>query len=280
MRSKKGFDIVFVDELHLFNRQERHVLRFLTRDVNVRRVAVAYDPRQSPRNTFFPSVRINGRDTIWSEPRLAVGSKDFNFADIFRYTPQILSLLRNLDQHFPGADLAAEWGLVFGVSKVAAGEKPNAREHKSARLQAKFVSERAINLSSRSKGRKRVAVLCLDPSQFDEYRQAGLFTVKFVIVSARDETALIQKYNERPILSMPEYVAGLQFDTVLLVDVNAFLIVRLGGGLNGLHKFISTTYLGASRAMRHLEIHANKDQGGLPALIQQAVHNGLINPQS
>jgi hypothetical protein len=52
------------------------------------------------------------------------------------------------------------------------------------------------------------------------------------------------------VLSMPEYVAGLQFDAVLLIDANAMLIPQLGSGLNGLQRFVSSVYLGASRAKR------------------------------
>ena len=49
-RKKEGFDVVFVDELHLFNRQERMLFRQLLRDPDhPPTVFMAYDAKQSPR---------------------------------------------------------------------------------------------------------------------------------------------------------------------------------------------------------------------------------------
>jgi hypothetical protein len=75
---------------------------------------------------------------------------------------------------------------------------------------------------------------------------------------------------------MPEYVAGLQFHTVLLIDANARLIAELGGGINGIHRFISTVYLGASRAKHQLEIHAERGAGGLAEPIRDSIDRGLL----
>ena len=49
-RGERGYDVIFVDELHLFNEQERMVFPHLTRDPDAYPVVfMALDPRQSPR---------------------------------------------------------------------------------------------------------------------------------------------------------------------------------------------------------------------------------------
>ena len=116
IRGRRGFDFVFADELHLFNRQERRTLGYLLRDRS-QRVAVAYDPRQSPRNTFFPGA-AGGADRIWAEARLDAGARQFELTDVFRYTPQILAFMRQLNRHFPADDLAEEWAITFGNSMI------------------------------------------------------------------------------------------------------------------------------------------------------------------
>lgn len=275
LRKEKGFDFVFADELHLFNAQERRVLGFLLRDPNPpRRVAVAYDPRQSPRNSFFPEA-ITPRDTVWSEAGLDISAKAFELQDIFRYTPQIMSFLSRLNDHFPASDLAEDWSISFGRSEVKDGPVPTVREHKSQLIMAEFVSQRARDKMSKVPSGEQVAVLCLDPARFDQYKIAGLFD-GFVSVAGRNELGLIDRFRKRPIVSMPEYVAGLQFPYVILIDANAFLVSELGGGATGLHKFISTAYLGASRAKVDLEIHADLSAGGLADPIRDAFDRNLL----
>lgn len=275
LRKEKGFDFVFADELHLFNAQERRVLGFLLRDPNPpRRVAVAYDPRQSPRNSFFPEA-VTPRDTVWSEAGLDISAKAFELQDVFRYTPQIMSLLSRLNDHFPASDLAEDWSISFGRSEVKDGPLPTVREHKSQLSMAEFVSQRARDKMSKVPSGEQIAVLCLDPNRFDQYKIAGLFD-GFVSVAGRNELGLIDRFRKRPIVSMPEYVAGLQFSYVILIDANAFLVSELGGGANGLHKFISTAYLGASRAKIDLEIHADLSAGGLAEPIRDAFDRNLL----
>lgn len=279
VRNKKGFDFVFADELHLFNRQERPVIGYLLKDgKGAKRVAVAYDPRQSPRNSFFPLER-NDRDNIWQEAKLHSNAQQFELTDVFRYSPQILAFLHRLNQHFPADDLAEEWGLKFGVSKAANGDIPRAVLRSSQDEMAKAASTHAKALLKRLKKGHRVAVLCMDPHRFDIYAKAGIFNDGFVTVSARDEISSITRYTQRAILSMPEYVAGLQFDTVLLIDANANLVAQLGGGLNGIQRFISMAYLGASRAMSRLELFADAGAGGFAKPLRDAVDDGVLLPE-
>ena len=48
-RADKGYDCIFVDELHLFDAQERLLLRYLVRTTRERpKIFMALDPRQSP----------------------------------------------------------------------------------------------------------------------------------------------------------------------------------------------------------------------------------------
>src|SRR5574341_251888 len=53
MRRVEGYDFVFVDELHLFNEQERLVFHHLTRDPDAFPIIfMAVDPKQSPAETY------------------------------------------------------------------------------------------------------------------------------------------------------------------------------------------------------------------------------------
>jgi hypothetical protein len=276
LRGEKGFDFVFADELHLFNPQERRVLGLLLRDTeSPRRVAVAYDPRQSPRNTFFPEA-VTPSDTVWTEAKLDVGIKTFELTDVFRYTPQILAFCQRLNHNFPADDLAADWALNFGRSEVNVGPLPTAKEYPTQLAMTEAVVDRARTLLGQVSGRESIAVLCLDYERFAQYRVASLFGRGFVVIGGRDELGLIAKFRSRAVLSMPEYVAGLQFHSVLLVDANAELVSEFGGGVNGIHRFISACYLGASRAKQQLEIFADRSVGGFAEPIRDALNRKLL----
>jgi hypothetical protein len=138
------------------------------------------------------------------------------------------------------------------------------------------VVDRARTLLGQVSGRESIAVLCLDYERFAQYRVASLFGRGFVVIGGRDELGLIAKFRSRAVLSMPEYVAGLQFHSVLLVDANAELVSEFGGGVNGIHRFISACYLGASRAKQQLEIFADRSVGGFAEPIRDALNRKLL----
>lgn len=276
IRGKRGFDFVFADELHLFNRQERPVLGYLLRDpTGPTRVAVAYDPRQSPRSSFLPNDQVS-KDSVWMESNLVKGAAKFELTEVFRYTPEILEFLKSLNSYFPADDLSEEWGLVFGHSMMPAGEKPVARVFQRQEEMASYAAESSKRMMSRIKGKGRVAVLALDPERFHVYLRAGIFKAGFVRVSSRDDLGLIQRMPGRVVLSSPELVAGLQFEHVFLLDANAALVGALGTGTSGLQRFVSATYLGSSRAKQSLEILADSHAGGLAQPIRGAADKGIV----
>jgi hypothetical protein len=236
---------------------------------------VAYDPRQSPRNSFFPEATTE-RDTVWTEARLDSNRRPFELIDVFRYTPQILAFLDRLNQQFPATDLAEDWALKFGRSEVASGPVPIATESPTQLAMMQVVAERARSLVKRAGQGEQVAVLCLDHERFTQYRVASLFEKDFVVVGGRDELGMIGRFRNRAVLSMPEYVAGLQFKAILLVDCNADLVAELGGGVNGLHRFISAIYLGASRAKHQLELYSDRAVGGFAGPIRDAIEHKLV----
>jgi hypothetical protein len=77
---------------------------------------------------------------------------------------------------------------------------------------------------------------------------------------------------------MPEYVAGLQFDTVFLIHVDAAEApIDSGDGVR--RRFISNIYLGSSRAENVLQISACLTRGGKHDILDMALERGsLVEP--
>lgn len=271
-REKEGYDAVFVDELHLFNRQERMIFRHLLRSAEgTPCVFMAYDAKQSPRDTFLnlPSADAKQLD-FWRDAKLGKVDK-IELIDIFRYTPQIAKTLSCIDEAFPGQDLDDDWPKYSGISKIGDGLLPTLSTLVSTVAIYTKVFERAKNLQ-RSLGKAgRVAVLCVSNEQFGRYLNFEELRDSFYAVTSRDEASAIGANGRRFIFSMPEYVAGMQFNTVLLIDVNQGEVPQGPYAAAALRKFAAQVYLGASRAEQRLEIYASKENGGAASLISKAV---------
>lgn len=278
-REEEGYDAVFVDELHLFNRQERMVFRHLLRStVGNPAVFMAYDAKQSPRDTFLnlPSADAKHLD-FWRDAKLGNVEK-IELIDVFRYTPQIARTLSCIDEAFPGQDLDDDWPKYSGISKIDDGPVPTLCTLASTVATYTVVFNRARALQ-RSLGREgRVAVLCASNELFGRYLRFTELRDSFYAITSRDEASAINANARRFLFSMPEYVAGMQFDTVLLIDVNQGEVPQGPYAAAALRKFAAQVYLGASRAERQLEIYASKEHGGAAALISTAVLAKAVAP--
>lgn len=276
-RELEGFDAVFVDELHLFNRQERMVFRHLLRSpAQNPAVFMAYDAKQSPRDTFLklPSAETKQLD-FWRDAKLGKVEK-IELIDVFRYTPQIAQTLARIDEAFPGQDLDEEWPQYRGVSKTEDGPVPTVCTTKSTIATYTLAFQRARALQRELGKEGRVAVLCASYELFKRYLDFSELRDSFVAITSRDEASSISHSTRKFLFSMPEFVAGLQFDTVLLIDVNQGEVPDGPYSAAALRKFVSQVYLGASRAERRLEFYASKEQGGIAALLSRAVHEKAV----
>jgi hypothetical protein len=280
-RAAQGYDVVFVDEMHLFNAQERLIFHHLLSDGNKSPLVVmALDPKQSPREVFTQVT--DERDTqtsgIYERARLA-NSEKIDLVEIYRFTPEIGRLVGTILNAVPALDLAEDWDVPAGTSTAASGPIPVAHvvENKEEVFKTSIALARAAVNDARSRS-GRVAILCLDDERFSVYAPAavGQHEKTVLVISSRDDTEKLRYAHRKVIFSTPEYVAGLQFDTVFLIDVNQNLVPE--GKYRGHHlrRFLAELYLGASRAEHRLVILASRDAGALSSYLDPALENHFL----
>lgn len=272
IREDRGFDYIFVDELHLFNRQERMLFQKLTRDSKKLPVLLmAYDVKQSPRDTFLGVAAGDAEKyNFWREAKLGPIEK-IELQDVFRYTPQITSVLKAVDQSFPVLGLDEEWPSYTGTSKLKDGPIPLAVEVRDETVMYAMAFPRAADYARKLKKGRRVAILCCNHELFDQYASAGTYDDKFLAIRSREQLSELYLAGKKFILSMPEFVAGMQFDTVLMLDVNNGEVPEDGATQGTVRQFVSQIYLGASRAEQSLEIFASRRRGGLSRFLSHAL---------
>lgn len=281
IRRRDGFDAVFVDELHLFNRQERMVFQFLTKESKRTPVVLmAYDAKQSPRDTFVQTeFDETTQASLWTDTGLGTVEK-IELKEVFRYTPEIAEFLASIDSTFPGVDFDEEWPAYDGVTQTSAGPKPMCCEVKDLVSIYNLTFEKAHRWARRLGAGKKVAVLTISEELFDRYLAAGQHKKEYIPVTSREELVDIRYAGKRFIFSRPEYVAGLQFEVVILIDVNRDEVSDSESALGAKRRFVSEVYLGASRAERVLEVYAQSARGGLTDILDGALNFNVIHKLS
>ncbi|EOI3554526.1 UvrD-helicase domain-containing protein [Cronobacter dublinensis] len=279
LRYKNGYDLIFVDELHLFNRQERMTFHNLMKDADsIPKIIMAYDTKQSTYDTFC--VDLNPNTNIANS--LGLGqTKKFKLEKSFRYTQPIANLIEWIDNAFPALgiedELGDDWNKIIIKSEEKNGEKPKLVTADSTREIFDYVFPAAERKSKTLTAANRVAILCASEELFLTYSKAAKFQDLFTLISDREQISSINNNKRKFILSMPEYVAGTQFDTVFLIEANKEEVPVGNYHASAMRKFISNIYVGVSRAENTLHIFANNERGGASNALRYAIEHGALD---
>lgn len=271
LRDRDGFDLVFVDEYHYFTRAEAMLLHNLFKmraQVSGRwPLLMAYDIKQSTND-----VAISGGMEKFRNP--GVGESVLTeLKQVYRSTPQITAFLSDLDASFPAMDLEGEYATYTADSHQDEGEIPSLSIYETDIKLVDSVFLQAVRMARDiDGGGSQVAVLCLNEALFDKICVAGRVRDKFVPITTRDDLKELRYAKNKCVFSMPEFVAGLQFHTVILIHANsADYDEDLGLGTR--RRYVSRVYLGASRAVYKIMLASSKEQGGPCQLLNVPLAN-------
>lgn len=274
LRERDGFDLVFVDEYHYFTRAEAMLLHnlFKTRAQVGGRwpLLMAYDIKQASND-----VAISGGMEKFRNP--GVGESVLTeLKQVYRSTPQITALLRDLDASFPAMDLEGEYATYVAESQQDNGETPTLTVYETDIKLVDSVFEQATRMARDiDGGGSQVAVLCLNEELFDKIRVAGRVRDKFVPITTRDDLKELRYAKNKCVFSMPEFVAGLQFHTVFLIHADSADYGE-DQSLGTRRRYVSRVYLGASRASRKILLSSSKENGGPCQLLSVPLANNTL----
>lgn len=274
LRERDGFDLVFVDEYHYFTRAEAMLLHnlFKTRARVAGRwpLVMAYDIKQGTSD-----VAISGGIEKFRNP--GVGQSVLTeLKQVYRSTPQITAFLRDLDAAFPAMDLEGEFATYGGESQKESGDIPTLTIYDNDKILVDRVFADATRFALDIEGGgSQVAVLCLNEALFDRIRNAGRVNEKFVAITSREDLKELRYAKKKCVFSMPDFVAGLQFDTVFLIHTDSADYDE-GQGQGARRRYVSRVYLGASRAARRILLSSSKEHGGPSQLLNTLLTNGTL----
>lgn len=273
----EGYDAIFVDELHYFTKPERMLFNDLcrTRHENGRYpLFMAYDVKQSTNDIFLNTIRNETIANIFKST--GVGASELvELTKVFRYTPEIAAFLTDLDGAFPALDLSSEWNKLKLDTENQCGDIPSLNIYDNDIDLIDNIFNDASRKARKDKN-KKVAILCVNDKIFSKYLNVGRINRLYEPLTSRDEMMRAVKFKGKCIFSMPEYVAGMQFDTVYLIHVDKN---ELPDDIthSGVHRrFVSQIYLGASRAKESLIIATSNERRGFSPILKSAIDNGTL----
>jgi hypothetical protein len=273
-RVDDGYDLICVDELHLFNQQERLALGYLGRDPEQYPLMfMALDPLQSPTEVYASGEigPIAGGESGEVDAKLGT-IESVELKTVHRFSPEILGLVRHINASFPALDLGEEWsfGDEIETSVAATGHKPTVISHTTRNAEIESVFASAAQYARDSSAEDRVAIIVVDPLLLDDYATSEHAKSNLTVVRGRDDIDSLQYSRRSVVLSAAEYVAGLQFASVVVGgfphDTNK--MANLG---HQQRRLLSLLYLAVSRATTSVAIHVNAEDGGIPAVLESAV---------
>ena len=98
-RKTSGYDYIFIDEMQLFNYQEKSVLNYLTRNTkDYPKIIMAMDPKQSV-DMIYSDFGVNS--VFVGEQLLPDSDNKICLDEAFRYTRQVLKFLKHIDFCYP-----------------------------------------------------------------------------------------------------------------------------------------------------------------------------------
>ncbi|MFL6117193.1 MAG: UvrD-helicase domain-containing protein [Catenulispora sp.] len=279
VRRVQGYDLVFVDEFHLFSPLERQILHYLTRDTSTYpRVFMAVDPRQSPSQAFIGVAADDTRSLSSIAEEDGLGDiMNFELTTVHRFTPQILNLIKHVHHAFPTFDLGRDWDIDFSrvESAKADGSVPQLVSAGSHAAEETDVYRSVQELYQSG----RLAIAVVDTKQWHRFSalasrlaNSGKFHVS--VISGRSDIEGLNYRSRGVVVAPAEYLVGLQFESVIVCGVPD--LNSLAQTLNERTRFLSLLYLALSRAQRDVRVHVNDDDHGAPEVLLRAASQELV----
>ena len=278
-RKTDGYDLIFVDELHLFNTQERLILRYLTRDTSTYPlIFMALDPRQSPWIVYsgFGALATDPSESDSIDDAMGQVSA-VDLPTVHRFTPEILDLVKDIWYQIPTMDHGPDWKLDFDTVSSAAPSGPIPTVVECGTPDAELVEafQRAEDAGKRRTGVSSgsTAVVVVDPRKFPTYKEVAVGWGQrqrggVQVIASRDDVMNLRHAGRGLVVGVADFVSGLQFGSVIIAGLPAASRAPTGHGES---EFLRRLYLAISRAEVNVEIIVNSEDGGIPDVLQSAL---------
>lgn len=280
-RLHEGYDCIFLDETHLFNLNELQTIHFLAKEEKKLPIIFAIDTAQAIGELAYDADTLAqyfcGTEKIEGE----------QMKTVFRSTHEIANLSASILSS--GAQIFTSLTSLYSDTSFSAnyfdptvdGILP---QYFLSDGDNKIIEHTISLISEYLKSGVSASDICIiifaddmKNSIFD-YLESKHF--KYTTIMRRGDFIEVNdaKENNKIIVSFPEYVGGLEFDTVILLGVDAGRVPQAQTDISEhFFKYTATTklYISVSRAKRNVVIFGDKNRGVSPCL-EYSIENNFV----
>lgn len=269
-RSREGYDCIFIDETHLFNMNELSIFHHLTKREENFQIAFAVDRSQAIGDRGW----ADDSDLETLAPQRPDHSRT-KVSTVFRCSPDIVNLAfsvtssgANLFTNFEDPLALANSSQSFDEERMCDPPKFVAFESDEALVDGSY--ERAERMSREmTSSRGDVAIIAFNEELFRALITKSETNNKPVeVLKERGNVEIVKraKQSGRFVLSMPDYVGGLEFDGVVLVGVDQGRVPAVNGMSQESRAFLNFTahnrlYVAITRARYRVLITGVRARG-------------------
>ncbi|AXQ27182.1 hypothetical protein D0B54_00075 [Solimonas sp. K1W22B-7] len=256
-REAEGYDVIVVDELQLFDAQERFALTLLTRSPQQAAFVSAEDPSQGIFSAISPAWRKG-----LPEKKLAA---PIEFREAHRFDAGVLRFVTHLYRCFPLNTQA----IAIGDTSINSGATPELFQETTLEGIAQRVSAIAMEEQATQAAEDRLAIIDLDGAAEPVARALNYRGLKVTILHSLDDVEKLS-YSRRSIVVGPwQFLGGTQFTSVVVISQSGTTSSSTFGRLREL----TGVYVASSRAAKRLSLVV---AGKLHPAIESALSQGLI----
>jgi hypothetical protein len=243
---------------------------------------MAMDPRQSPWDVFFGGNDAQGIAGSAEEDDLDA-VKTVDIPTVHRSSPQVLDLIKHIHLEYANLSLDEDWD--YQISEVESlatpGPKPSLFVSGTFGTEEAEIS-RAVSATYAhvASSGTQLALAFIDEDAYARYQPmlrslSASGKYRIIEITSREDVGRL-RYHKRGIVVGPaEYLAGLQFDTVLIAGLPEIAANAPNQGVRR-RGTLSLLYLAVSRASRDVRLFSNDDYGGIPEVLARAADKGVL----
>lgn len=280
-RIERGYDVVFIDELHLFSYNEMSIFHLLARDEKNMHIIYAVDKTQAIGDRGLT------KETIESSLKIKEDTKT-RYNTVFRSSPQIVDLAFSILTS--GAELFLNFEnpldkIMFSFS-IAEEKKALPPEYIMMSSDEEMVSSvfsRVDELSDKLNcTRDKILIVGTDQELLSNIIRYGENTKKpFERLVRRGDYNTITKAerNNRYVIGYIDYIGGLEFDAVVIVGVDKGRVPQVTSSESRIYQnyeWHNRMYVAITRAKYAVVILGNRSRTA-SSLLQNAITHNRIN---
>lgn len=286
-RAREGYDYILIDETHLFNMNELSVFHHLTKREDVVSIAFAIDRSQSVGDRGWDAT--TDMETLVPALDQRAAAKKIKVQSVFRSSPEIVGLAfsvtsagASLFTNFEDPLALANSSLSFEEERMCAA--PIYREYVNDDSMIEAAFERAdAMIGEMGSTRGNLAIVAFSDELFQRLiDKANKENKPCEILKERGSIEVVRSAQKsaRYVLSMPDYVGGLEFDAVVLLGVDDGRVPPSDARLAQTKAFLNYSahnrlYVAITRARYRVEILGVRDRGPSP-ILSTALASGAL----